>query len=102
MKEQVEQEPLGWSKEFCLPGKRPLALTKSGSVLCFDYMSLSIYDAISSTSKEIVDSLHSYRIFAHKNTPGLCGHCSGGYRVRLASQSSDYLPLPLPLPAVEG
>ncbi|XP_026408654.1 uncharacterized protein LOC113303761 [Papaver somniferum] len=68
MEEQVEQEPLGWLKEFCIPGKRPFALTKSGCVLCFTYNSLSIYDAISSTSKELVDSLNFYRIIPHNNT----------------------------------
>lgn len=68
MKEQVENEPLGWSKEFSLLEREPLAFTKSGSVLCYNYHSLDIYDPISSTSKELVKSELLGRVFPHQIT----------------------------------
>ncbi|XP_026399940.1 F-box/kelch-repeat protein At3g06240-like [Papaver somniferum] len=69
LKRQVEHEPLGWSKACTLPGKEPLAVTKSCGVLCYDYTSLNIYDAAASTSKKLVDfGAAISQIFSHKNT----------------------------------
>ncbi|XP_026399946.1 uncharacterized protein LOC113295828 isoform X2 [Papaver somniferum] len=68
-KEQVEHESLGWSKALTLPGKEPLAFTKSGGLLCYAYSSLNIYDATTSTSKKLMgfgDAIS--QIFSHKNT----------------------------------
>ncbi|XP_026398422.1 F-box/kelch-repeat protein At3g23880-like [Papaver somniferum] len=67
-KEKVEQKPLGWSKEFGFPRRQPFAFTKSGGVLYFDYSSLRIYDAIASTSKELVRFSEVGEIYPHKNT----------------------------------
>ncbi|XP_026398045.1 uncharacterized protein LOC113293707 isoform X2 [Papaver somniferum] len=75
MEEQVEHEPLDWSKEFSLPCSpridEPLAFTKTGSVLYFSPRSIRIYDAVASTPKTLVDftrlSLFN-RIFPHKVT----------------------------------
>lgn len=55
VKEQVEHEPLCWSKECSLSEKKPLGYTKSGGVLCFDRRSFSIYDPVASTFKKLVD-----------------------------------------------
>ncbi|XP_026452258.1 F-box/kelch-repeat protein At3g23880-like [Papaver somniferum] len=69
MKQQAKHELLGWSKEYSLPdSKKPLALTKSGGVLCFNHSSLGIYDAIASTSKELREFSGISQIFPHKNT----------------------------------
>ncbi|XP_026433788.1 F-box/kelch-repeat protein At3g23880-like [Papaver somniferum] len=76
MTEQVEHQPLGWSKEFSVPGKKPLAFTKSGGVLCFDEKSLSAMASTSrgsrkrkaSTSKNLVDSTFLRLVLPHKNT----------------------------------
>ncbi|XP_026405521.1 F-box/kelch-repeat protein At3g06240-like isoform X2 [Papaver somniferum] len=68
--EQVEQEPLGWTKEvLCFPRKMQLAFTKSGGPLCFDDRSFDIYDSIASTLKELIVGLSAgNQIFPHKNT----------------------------------
>lgn len=68
LQEKKNDEPLGWSEEFRLLGREPLAFTKSGGVLYFDGSSLGIYDAIASTSKKLVDSNAFIQISPHKNT----------------------------------
>ncbi|XP_026420382.1 putative F-box protein At1g32420 [Papaver somniferum] len=68
MKEQVEDEPLCWRKEFNLRESTPLAFTKSGGVLCYNWRSLDIYDPIASTLKKLVDFGTFLQIIPHKNT----------------------------------
>ncbi|XP_026433714.1 uncharacterized protein LOC113331185 [Papaver somniferum] len=68
MKEQARQEPLCWSKEFRLPQRRPLAFTKSGGLLCFTCASLGVYNALTGSSKKLVDFRLINQIFPHKNT----------------------------------
>ncbi|XP_026398391.1 F-box/kelch-repeat protein At3g06240-like [Papaver somniferum] len=68
MEDQVEHEPLGWRKEFSLPGRKPLTFTKSGGVLFSDDKSLAVYDATSSTSKKLLELTLYLGIFPHKNT----------------------------------
>ncbi|XP_026436657.1 F-box protein At3g07870-like [Papaver somniferum] len=68
MNEQVEHEPSDWSKVFSIPGREPLAFTKGGGVLCFDYWSLGIYDSIASNSKNLVDFNGFSQIIPHRNT----------------------------------
>ncbi|XP_026419194.1 F-box/kelch-repeat protein At3g23880-like [Papaver somniferum] len=66
-KEQVEQETLGWSYEFSYPEKKPFALV-NGGVLYFHLWSLGIYDAVTSTSKELVRFSSVEQLLPHKNT----------------------------------
>lgn len=79
MKKQVEHEPFGWSK-FSLPQSKhpfasttyPLTFTKSGSVLSYCQYTLDIYNAVASTSKQLVGfagtGIILCNIVPHKNT----------------------------------
>lgn len=68
MKEQVEDDPLTWSKEFSSLERKPLTITKNGGVLSYDDKSLGIYDPKASTSKKVVDFTAFKAIYTHQNT----------------------------------
>lgn len=68
-----EDESFRWNKEFTLNNTDPytisLALTGSGTVLCYSDMKLYLYDVKSSSYKMLEDSGGKiYNVVSHMNT----------------------------------